>query len=198
MVEDLYFDTRSHEVTSDHLRASSALIPAFSPVQIGGRLLGDAGMSANLPIDLVLSEAWDAPLLCIAVDLLPLRGPRPHTLGETVSRMQDLLFASQSRRAIAAWQLIFDERFRADKTGSATILYISYQNQGREVSGKAFDFSGKSAAWRWQAGFDDMTAALATLSQGAIEIAEPGLSLYVLNSDKSVEKARWSIGPRPL
>ena len=74
MVEDLYFDTRSHEVTSDHLRASSALIPAFSPVQIGGRLLGDAGMSANLPIDLVLSEAWDAPLLCIAVDLLPLRG----------------------------------------------------------------------------------------------------------------------------
>ena len=112
--------------------------------------------------------------------------------------MQDLLFASQSRRAIAAWQLIFDERFRADKTGSATILYISYQNQGREVSGKAFDFSGKSAAWRWQAGFDDMTAALATLSQGAIEIAEPGLSLYVLNSDKSVEKARWSIGPRPL
>lgn len=26
------------------------MLPAFPPVQIGGRLLGDAGLSANLPL----------------------------------------------------------------------------------------------------------------------------------------------------
>jgi NTE family protein len=57
-------------------------------VEINGRLLGDAGISANLPIDIILSDVTDRPLLCIAVDLLPLEGRKPRTLGETADRMQ--------------------------------------------------------------------------------------------------------------
>jgi NTE family protein len=95
--EDILFDTTTHALGADHVRASSALLPAFSPVEIGGRMLADAGLSLNLPLDTVLSEASERPLLCIAVDLLPLRGPRPTTLGEAIVRMQDIVFAAQSR-----------------------------------------------------------------------------------------------------
>lgn len=89
--EDVFFDTRTHRVDANHLRASSALLPAFSPVQIGARTLGDGGISANLALDVVLCEIHPRPLLCIAIDLLPLRGPIPTSLGETVLRMQDLV-----------------------------------------------------------------------------------------------------------
>jgi NTE family protein len=64
--EDVVFDTRTHRLAPEHLRASSALLPAFSPVSIDGRLLADAGISANLPLDLVFAESPERPLLCIA------------------------------------------------------------------------------------------------------------------------------------
>jgi predicted acylesterase/phospholipase RssA len=83
-----------HDIRPDHIRASASLLPIFPAVEMGERLLGDAGISANLPIDMILSEFTDRPLLCIAVDLLPLGGGRPRSLGETADRMQDLLFAS--------------------------------------------------------------------------------------------------------
>ncbi|QNE33002.1 hypothetical protein F1C10_14465 [Sphingomonas sp. NBWT7] len=44
------------------------------------------------------------PTLCIAVDMLPASGIRPSTLGELVSRTQDLIFAAQSRRRIERWR----------------------------------------------------------------------------------------------
>lgn len=78
------------------------MLPVYSPVEIGGRLLGDAGISINLPLDAMLAQPQDKPMLCIAIDLMPLRAPRPKTLGDMVTRSQDLMFATQSRRAIAA------------------------------------------------------------------------------------------------
>lgn len=194
--EDVVFDTTAHRLDADHLRASSALIPAFSPVEIGERLLCDAGISANLPLDGFLSETHDGPLLCIALDLLPLHGPRPRTLGETMTRMQDLLFATQSRRAIAAWQAIFDERERSGRASSVTILHISYSDQAREVSGKAFDFSPDSAGVRWQAGGADLGRALDDLDSGRISVGEPGMSVYAVPyGGRHLEKVRRSLKP---
>jgi NTE family protein len=193
--EDVCFDTRTHKLEMAHLRASSALLPIFSPVEVGGRLLGDAGISVNLPLDVVLSEDSERPLLCIALDLLPLRGPRPTSLGETVLRMQDLLFATQSRRALAAWQAIFDERVHRGTAGSVTILHIAYTDQRSEVSGKAFDFSAQSAAARWRSGRTDVANALSDLESGRIEIGEPGLTVYTANGAQGLEHVRWPIGP---
>jgi NTE family protein len=193
--EDVCFDTSTHRLDEAHLRASSALLPAFSPVEVAGRLLGDAGISVNLPLDVVLSETPERPLLCIAVDLLPLRGPRPKTLGETALRMQDLLFAAQSRRALAAWQAIFDERVHRGTAGSVTILHIVFTDQSREVSGKAFDFSGESAAARWRSGHADVAGALSQLDTGRIEIGRPGLTVYAADGAGGLAQTRWPIGP---
>lgn len=191
--EDVVFDTRAHALTPDHLRASSALLPAFPPVEIDGQLLADAGVSANLPLDPVLAEPGDRPLLCIAIDLLGLAAPRPNTLGDTVSRMQDLGFATQSRRTIAAWQAVFDERARNGTAASVTLLHIDYDDQFREVSGKAFDFSPESAAARWEAGRKAMAHALDHLP--AIDPA-PGLRVYRLAADGAgLERVRWSLRP---
>jgi hypothetical protein len=54
------------------------------------------------------------PTLIVAVDLLPLAQPIPTTLGEMAGRMQDLMFAAQSRRTLARWSAAYrshhDER----------------------------------------------------------------------------------------
>lgn len=197
--EDVAFDTRAHRIGSLHLRASSALLPAFSPVEVEGRLLGDAGISVNLPLDCVLSEQHRRPLLCIAIDLLPLRAPRPQSLGDAVARMQDLLFATQSRRAIAAWQKIFDERADHGDTAAVTLLHIAYSNQAREVSGKAFDFSPESAAARWEAGRSDLNDALDALAVGEVAIGDAGMTVYATapreQSGERLERVHWQLGP---
>ena len=45
--EDVAFDTSTHWIGPDHIRASAALIPVFPAVTIGERLLGDAGVSST-------------------------------------------------------------------------------------------------------------------------------------------------------
>lgn len=193
--EDVVFDTRTHRIAPNHIRSSAALLPAFSPVEVNGRLLADAGISANLPLDSVLSDTPNRPLLCIAIDLLPLRGPRPKTLGETVTRMQDLVFATQSRRAIAAWQAIFDERASRGAVGSVTLLHLAYSDHSREVSGKAFDFSPGSSAARWESGRKDLAAALAQFDAGEFPVGAPGLSVHAHASAAYLEKVHWPLAP---
>ena len=175
--EDVVFETGRHEITADHLRASSALMPAFSPVEVEGRLLADAGLSQNLPLDIVLSRPPAGRTLCIALDLLPLAGPRPQTLGDAMCRAQDLAFATQSRRAIAAWQAIFD---RWAEAPLVTLLHVAYADQDNEVSGKAFDFSAPSARARWDAGYRDLGEALAWVRSA--EADRPGLTIHSRNS----------------
>jgi NTE family protein len=198
--EDILFETGTHALGPDHIRASSALLPAFSPVEIDGRLLADAGLSLNLPLDAVLNEASERPLLCIAVDLLPLHGPRPGTLGETIIRMQDLMFAAQSRRAIAAWQAIFDARAAAGACRSVTLVHVAYSDQQREVSGKAFDFSPRSARMRWQSGHADLSAALNALHEDASGGAEPGLRVVggvLRDGEVRYERIKHESRPQP-
>ncbi len=195
--EDIVFDTTLHSITPAHVRASAALLPVFSPVEIGGRLLGDAGISINLPLDVVLSEPQNRPLLCIAIDLLPLKAPRPKTLGETVIRAQDLLFATQSRRAIAAWQAIFAERARQGDRTAVTLLHLAYADHAREISLKAFDFSPQSAARRWQSGFAALDRALDQLARGLP--GAPGLHVLAPSPDHgdALAPVQWQLGPRP-
>ncbi|MDF2638727.1 MAG: patatin [Novosphingobium lindaniclasticum] len=196
--EDVIFDMHRHRIGPDHLRASAALLPAFPPVDIEGRLLADAGISANLPLDFVLSEPRERPLLCLAIDLLPLKGGPPTTIGASVSRMQDLIFATQSRRAIAAWQAIHDERKARGQGAPVTLVHVAYSDQAREVSGKAFDFSPASAADRWQAGLEDIGLILDGFASGHLRVRqEPGMSVYARpGPDTGFEKTRFELAPK--
>lgn len=176
--EDVLFDTGIDMFGPDHIRASAALLPAFSPVEIEGRILGDGGISLNLPLDIVLSEDSERPILCFAIDLLPLAGKAPRTFGEALLRVQDLAFATQSRRAIAGWQALYDARAQAGNAGSLNLIHLVYSDQDEEVSGKAFDFSPRSLAKRWERGAVDMKATLERLPD--LRAHSPsGLSVHV-------------------
>jgi hypothetical protein len=123
--DDVVFDSRAIRIKPDHIRASAALLIAFPTVEIDGRWLVDGGLSANLPLDPVLADPPSRPTLCIAVDLLPLCGPLPTTIGETASRLQDLVFASQSRRTIARWQAEYAQRDDV----RMSLLRLAYTNK---------------------------------------------------------------------
>lgn len=179
--EDVIFDTVRDRFRPDHIRASAALLPAFPPVEIDGRLLADAGISANLPLDVVLRDLADERLLVIAVDLLPLAGLRPRTVTEAASRLQDLNFATQSRRAIDFWRRIFAERLACagKPVPTVTLVHLIYADQHREVVGKAFDFSPATLRDRWDKGARDATAMLAMLRDGSIGVTDsPGLHVH--------------------
>lgn len=173
--EEVVFDTAETRVEANHIRASAALLTAFPAVEIEGRLLADGGLAMNLPIDLVLHERSNEPLLCIAADLLPLRSARPGTLGEVISRTQDLMFAAQTRRTIERWRAVFSAEH--DRRSPVTLARLAYSDQGAEVAGKAMDFSPTSVRQRWEAGYNDTRQLLAHIRTGEIDFGRRGLQV---------------------
>ena len=174
--DDVTFDTAEMRVTPDHARASAALMPAFPAVEIDGRAYVDGGLSANLPLDPVLRDPPDGPVLCIAVDPLPLTGRRPQTLGEAIGRAQDLTFAAQSRRSIERWRMAYalDPRLRA---ASVALARLAYGPQDVEVAGKGMDFSPESVRHRWDVGYRDASALLGRLDAGDVVVGGEGLTV---------------------
>lgn len=171
--DDVVFDSRAHRIDARHVRASAALPVAFPPVEIDGRWLVDGGLSANLPLDPVLGAPSARPVLCIAVDLLPLGQPLPTTFGETAGRMQDLIFAAQTRRTIARWQAAH----AADPAIRITLARIAYTEQADEVAGKAMDFSGPTIARRWAAGHTAGLELVERIKVGMLPVDTVGLTV---------------------
>ncbi|MDB5688722.1 MAG: patatin-like phospholipase family protein [Sphingomonas bacterium] len=190
--DDAVFDSRDVAIKPDHIRASGALLAAFPAVEIQGRRYADAGLSANLPLDPVLGGAHDRPILCIAADLLPLGGRVPTEVGEAIGRMQDIMFAAQSRRSIDRWKAEYASR---PEPPSVTLLRMAYSDQEREVAGKAMDFSPLSARQRWDAGHRDMTRLLDALDRGEVPTGAPGLTVIDGNGDLPAPVADATLSP---
>lgn len=171
--EDVVFDTRMHRIAAQHIRASAALPIAFPAIEIEGRWLVDGGLSANLPLDPPLSHPPERPTLCVAIDLLPLEQLRPRTIGDAANRMQDLIFAAQSRRSIARWQAVHQD----NPLVSVTLLRLAYTEQSEEVAGKAMDFSPRTIARRWEAGYRTGRGLVRRVEDGSLTIGAPGLTV---------------------
>jgi NTE family protein len=168
--DDVVFDSTAIQIKPDHIRASAALPVAFPPVEIDGRWLVDGGLSANLPLDPVLSAPPPRATLCIAVDLLPLHGPKPATIGEAASRMQDLIFAAQSRRSINRWKAAYTRR----EGITLSLVRLAYTEQDEEVAGKALDFSAPTVEQRWSAGYRAGMLAVKGVQTETMLIGVPG------------------------
>ena len=167
--DEVYFDNTREEIRPEHILASTAITPAFPPVEIGGRLLCDPGYANNLPLDPIFDEPLEQDLLCIAVELFSLRSPQPASLDAVLERTQDILFASAARRSIKALQREYGLRGQLDPKGPhVRLLHLAYQAASHELATKTFDFSPSSIADRRTMGERDMAVGLGLL-QG-----EPG------------------------
>ncbi|SCY50194.1 patatin-like phospholipase family protein [Microvirga guangxiensis] len=168
--EEVFFDTAHDEIAPEHLLATTAIVPVFAPVEIGGRLLCDPGFTNNLPMDAALATPPVEDTLYIAVDLISLKAPRPRSLDASAERANDLIFASASRRSIEALQREYALHGRIDPDGSsATLLHLAYQSGSDERAAKAFDYSPASLQDRWAAGIRDMEHALVQLQRTKLE-----------------------------
>ena len=171
--DDVIFDSRADEIDARHIRASAALPMLFPPVHIGDRWLIDGGISANLPLDPILVAPGPRPQLCFAIDLLPLSQRLPTTLGEAAGRMQDLIFAAQSRRTLQRWEAVH----AGNEEISLTVVRIAYDDQLDEVAGKAMDFSGPTIEHRWTAGYETMLRVAARLRDGSLQPTNRGFHI---------------------
>ncbi|MGI4977462.1 MAG: patatin-like phospholipase family protein [Janthinobacterium lividum] len=174
--EDVVFDTASASITLDHVLASAALLPNFPPVAVDGRLLVDGGLAANTPAHLVFDPPRDG-LTCFVVDPFPLAAAPPASLLDAQERQSDLIFATQTRRALHAqrrlWSL--EARLSPEAPPRGTVWRLEYRAGKDETAIKGFDFGATVLRRRWKAGADDMRAALAAWD--AWSPTAPGLTL---------------------
>ena len=155
------FDTAAGDkLKADHLLASCGFLPEFAPVEIGSRLLGDGGLYANAPVEIVLTE--DAERTVFVIDLFASDGSRPTGLESSLERKNDLFFGNQTRRVLDA--------YCRQKQDRRTIFYLSHRASKHDAGPeKTFNYSRHSLRDRWAAGYLDMEAALqqATSSDAA-------------------------------
>ena len=188
--ERVVFDTaRGDRIGPEHVAASSALMPIIAPVEVDGRLLGDGGLAANAPVDLVLDNPAAGDLLCFVVELFSAGGSRPPSLAAALSRAVDLAFGNQTRRLLEGRGR--EHRLRAlvgrlaerlppelrddpevasileeAEAGAraATVVCVTRQAMPDEAHpGGAFDFSPATLADRWDAGARGMREGLRRL-----------------------------------
>jgi len=159
--EEVWFGNRTTGIAPEHLLAATAFPLLYPPIEIEGRLLCDAGLANNLPVDRAFALEQRRELLCLAVDLFSLSHCRPRSLDGTLARAQDIAFASQSRRAIEA---IARERARAqspeDAAPPAVLAYLAYRAPAHQRGLKSLDYSRASIRDRADQGSSDMAAML--------------------------------------
>ena len=138
------------QISVDHLLASCGFLPEFAPVEIGGRLLGDGGLSANAPIEALGDDVPNG--LIFVIDLFARDGERPRTLEDALARKNDILFGNQTMQRLQLFS-------RSGRVGP--VVYLSYRPSDEEAGPeKTFDLSRSTIAGRWAAGAADMRAAL--------------------------------------
>jgi NTE family protein len=162
---EVWFDNRDGGIAPEHLLATTAFAPLFPPVEIGGRLLCDAGFGNNLPLDKVFRARVSPDLTCIGVDTYHLGHGRPESLDEVLARVQDISFAMQTHRTIAFLTRERELLRRLDPESPSTVLaYLAYRAPGHQRTLKPLDFSDRSIEERAAQGRVDMTAMLDKLA----------------------------------
>jgi NTE family protein len=163
--DEVLFDNTREEIGPEHILASTAITPAFTPVKINGRLLCDPGYANNLPVDVPFNEPLEHDLLCIAIELFSLRSPQPASLDAVLERTQDIMFASPGRKSIKSLQREYGLREQLDPKGpQVKLVHLAYQAASHELATKTLDFSPSSVADRWTVGRRDMASGLDLLA----------------------------------
>ena len=201
--ERVVFDTgRGDRIGPEHVIASSALLPLFAPVELGGRLLGDGGLTGNTPLDVVLGDLAAGDLTVFVSDLFGREGTHPRSLAAAAARAGDIVFGDQTQRMLEAYRrehrlLTVIANLAAKlppgtedmpeitpllaegRAPARTILHLGYR-AGADVGGvqKAFSYAEPALAEHWRAGDRDLRAALRLLDAAPAD----GLSIHTVHA----------------
>ena len=170
-----YFDNFSKKIRPEHIMASGALPPGFPPVDIDRQDYWDGGLVSNTPLEYVLDNDGDGPLLVFQVDLFPARGPMPKTLAEAAEREMDIRYSSRTR--LGTDQALKDHQTKClvrelleqlppelaagetakqlgvlSRENPLTVVQLIYRRQSHESSAKDYEFSRVAMLEHWASG----------------------------------------------
>ena len=196
-----YFDTKNTRIHSDHIRASGALPPGFSPVMIDGEHYWDGGVVTNTPITYVADERPLTTARIIQVDTFNAQGALPQNLGQVLQRAKDIQYSSKSRFNIdriqeigelaAAGRRLVDRlppQLKSDPDAQKLAaacdergwLVIRLINTRPSRSGfvKDFEFSRATIEEAWTAGLEDVRRSISGWDTIQPEAAGPDIVIY--------------------
>ncbi len=173
-----YFDSRTDDLTVEHVMASGALPPAFPAIRIDGEPYWDGGIYSNTPVEVVLDDNPRRDSTIFTIQLWNPEGPEPESLWAINERQKDIQFSSRANSHIAKQQQIHNlrhiirelamqmpEKLRASKEvkaltawGCGTTMHVVRMLAPRiegEDSSKDIDFTHQGITARWQAGLND-------------------------------------------
>jgi NTE family protein len=183
-----YFDSQDmtregKRIGPEHVMASSALPPAFAPVDIDGKYYWDGGVVSNTPLEFILETLPRRDTLAFQVDLWSARGDVPDNILDVLERQKDIQYSSRTRRGTDQTRTRQGMRlaihraleklpaelgqvpeFQALDNFSCTkvfnIIHLIYQSKSFEKHFKDYEFSPQTMKAHWGAGLEDMRKTL--------------------------------------
>lgn len=179
----VYFDNTKMHIGPEHVMASSALPPAFPPIEIDGELYWDGGIVSNSPLTYVMDEAYRSDALVFQVDLFSGEGAAPRNLDQVIERHKDIQYASKQRVNIERVQEFEETRaalarlieklpealqsdpdvrtLKARSTrGKLTLVHFINQHNTASSYFKDCEFSAATVRELWSAGQNDVRTAM--------------------------------------
>jgi NTE family protein len=180
----VYFDTLSTTIGPDHVRASGALPPGFSPVMIDGEWYWDGGVVSNSPLTYVADQKPLQTARIIQVDNFNAEGDMPRNIRQVMERAKDIQYASRSRLNVeqirqigelrAAGRRLLDKlpaHLKSDpdaqKLAAVTderawmIVRLINKRPSRSGAMKDCEFSRATIDEAWTAGLEDVRRSVA-------------------------------------
>ena len=174
----VYFDNTRQLIGPEHVMASGALPPGFPAVEIEGEHYWDGGLVSNTPLQWVLECEPRQDTLAFQVDLWNARGDFPRTMAEVATRQKEIQYSSRTRansdrfrmtqrirNALADLLAQAPEEMRQSREYELlrpvadrrvfNIIQLIYRSKGYEGGSKDFEFSARSMAEHWRAGYQD-------------------------------------------
>jgi NTE family protein len=204
--ELVFFDSRSDELTAEHILASGSLPPMFPWTTIEGRRYWDGGIISNSPLEHVLMRCGADNKRIIIVDLYPGKRPLPRNLVEVLVRRDEIIYGerirndAQLRSLVHEFQALVSEiMLSVDSDAAArlkerpryvhlmgsdaktSIIRIVRTASGLEPPGAEYDFSTQAIARHQREGYSTAsTFFLETrVEQSSDETSVADLSLSV-------------------
>jgi NTE family protein len=179
-----YFDSRDQCFDVRHVMASGALPPAFPPVLIDNELYWDGGILSNTPVEAVFDDDPRRSSLIFVVHIWNPKGRDPETISAVMHRQKDVQYASRAHSHIIRQKQLHhmrhiiaelsarlppEERSKPEVAEMAGYGCLTQMQVVRllapglegEDGYKDIDFSPRGIAARWQAGYDNTSAAIA-------------------------------------